>query len=1813
MVKKKLSTILAWTLSIAMTIGSVNVAGAAEVPQMESVQTEDSQTYEDRAENRQEDIIKDDVDIFNAGDVSEPTFEDEMDATAPELFTDGMQENVTSADSAVMEDNVYYSVDEGVLTIEGNGTVADTSSLEGENIVAIRIEKGITAIGSRAFRNYHNLKTVQLPLGLQHIGSEAFRDCEKLQEIQLPLGLTSLGDGIFRGCTKLTELTIPKSLTTLLDDYGGACYPFSGSSLQKVILEDGMETVPNSLFRGCESLIEVQVPESIKKIESDAFWGCTSLQSIQLPPNLEELGIDVFGRCKKLTEITIPKSLTTTLMGAFGESGLKKVTLEDGIETVPDSLFSGCEKLTEVHFPESIRKIGNAAFSGCISLKSIQLPTKLQSIGGKAFVNCKELQEIQLPLGLTKLGDRVFEGCSKLTELTIPKSLTTVSYSIGMEEYFNGPFNGSGLQKVTLEDGTQTVKTTLFWGCDKLTEVNLPESIKKIEKSAFKGCTSLQSIQLPSQLQSIENKAFDNCTALNCVKYPKSEADWKNVSIGQGNANLVNATFYFNNKNESTIPKPSKPVLKVKALNDNQVEITWDYKGELSVLKSFMLKRSENAKDFFNMKTFGDKTFRYIDKVSLPVSPKVYYYQLEVQDIYGRTETSDIISCELQNKDVSIPQVIINSSAHTYTAQNEEVRFSAKFSNGNNDNINYKWDFGDGTVADGKDVTHTFERTGQYNIKLTATNAYGTSSTDSLTLQVVELKDNGEFTKISFAVCNASNVKPISNAQVLIKTDKKEEKFETDENGKLTVVVPNADYIVSVCADKYLMRTFEAKAKGSTLDYTVGLTSTSIMSGKVTVTELDKEAIEKAGINVNAPGNEHVYEFRMSLIFAVGMKTYEFPYIILKNSKNEVLNCKGGGETHKIQLDDEKGSFMNIMIFPITEKFALVIYGETHWLKEMYQVKLVVNNDSMTDTLEQVNATLQLPNGLSLADMTTGTQSLTHNLGTIKPQKSVNTDWYVRGDKEGEYNLSAKVSAIAQPLGEKMNLEFTTTKPVKVYAGNALHMTITCEDYAERGKDYKVKVKLENVSKKSLYNISCGIKNSQQFKILRYKDKETWMPIDKKTDYKKNFTYQIDELAPGGSFEMELSTTIWFNSAAELIAFTKLGTFVDIAYYLTDVVVVATENATTSVPYDIIVERKERESLIDKVISTAVKNLLSENGYHIINSLGGKIVEIGGDAELIPLEFVPGGKTVLKFLQGTTNHKFVISIDDGRGTKDSIKNDIVQITTGSKTQEIVDTLNGTALKLTNGELSINAKLPGKTQIKIGVTNSLGKLEREYVLNVTVGDNIYQNSINLTPDSVTYNYKLNENELKTSIEKIKEKELEIYKNNPFLIMDEGITMNVSGQTKDSKYKVEFSKEQLDSIWNNTALNHFEVRGALGNVKLSRDLVQKVMENGENLNLEVEQLSKPSEMENGKWISDYRLTLLEDDKKIKYWGENKIPVTLPFEIKDNEKITHISVVHKKDNGEEEILPAKYDADSKTVSFETPGFSIFRICADVSTKTPDPKPTDAPVPDPKPTDAPAPDPKPTDAPAPNPKPTDAPVPDPKPTDAPVPDPKPSDVPTPDQKPTDVPTQEELDSVVKDVQVRGNVVTVILAGKTKNASGYDYVISKSENPNVKDARVDVIKNQIRTKTEFKYVPKGTYYAYCHAWVCDKNGKKVFGKWSNVYKFSVSAITPDTPQILSVKTRGTSITVTYIESADSTGYDVVLGKKSKKEHNGIRPYSYGKYKKLNIKTGICKVTFEKIPKGTYYVGIHSWNRTAPKNNRKVFSKWSKLRKVTTK
>ena len=200
----------------------------------------------------------------------------------------------------------------------------------------------------------------------------------------------------------------------------------------------------------------------------------------------------------------------------------------------------------------------------------------------------------------------------------------------------------------------------------------------------------------------------------------------------------------------------------------------------------------------------------------------------------------------------------------------------------------------------------------------------------------------------------------------------------------------------------------------------------------------------------------------------------------------------------------------------------------------------------------------------------------------------------------------------------------------------------------------------------------------------------------------------------------------------------------------------------------------------------------------------------------------------------------------------------------------------------------------------------------------------------------------------------------------------------------------------------------------------------------------------------------------------------------------------------------------------------------------------------------------------------------------------------------------------MISDVKVVGNKATVILSGDAEGASGYDYVISTDRDCITNKDYDSISKNQVQTSTTFKYVNKGVYYAYCHAWTRDENGKKVFGEWSNAYPFSVTAITPDAPVITNVKVSGSTIKVTYKAAANATGYDVVLGTSSKKENGETRPYHYGDHKVLNLEEGTVTATFKKVPKGTWVVGMHAFNRTS-EDGKKVFSPWSNLKKATVK
>jgi len=97
------------------------------------------------------------------------------------------------------------------------------------------------------------------------------------------------------------------------------------------------------------TVVEVDVADGVKTIDDHAFDGCNSLSSIKISDGLKKIGNRAFYYCQKLSSIKIP----------------------DGVETIGNDAFLGCHSLSSIQIPDGVEKIGESAFSGCGQLSSV--------------------------------------------------------------------------------------------------------------------------------------------------------------------------------------------------------------------------------------------------------------------------------------------------------------------------------------------------------------------------------------------------------------------------------------------------------------------------------------------------------------------------------------------------------------------------------------------------------------------------------------------------------------------------------------------------------------------------------------------------------------------------------------------------------------------------------------------------------------------------------------------------------------------------------------------------------------------------------------------------------------------------------------------------------------------------------------------------------------------------------------------------------------------------------------------------------------------------------------------------------------------------------------------------------------------------------------------------------------------------------------------------------------------------------------------------------------------------------------------------
>lgn len=293
-----------------------------------------------------------------------------------------------------------------------------------------------------------------------------------------------LGQDIFRSCNSLKKVILPQTL------YYIDSYAFYGcANLEEVVIPDGVTNVGYESFRECRKLTTINFPSSITSIEGWLFYGCTSLKSVDM---------------SSMTGITsIPSYL-------FYQSGINHVRLSSTVVNISNDVFRDTPlKSIEFGSNSKLQTIGSNAFYST-QLKSITIPASVKTIGNDAFGNCDQLASVlyEENNNLNAIGDNAFNSCPIRTFI-IPKKLI----SLGCQQF------SDSLREIVIEEGNKFFEISDDALCCKSdgslvyvpkdkSILYLPEYVTILKNGVLKNHNNLKKLVLSSNISDLGESPF---------------------------------------------------------------------------------------------------------------------------------------------------------------------------------------------------------------------------------------------------------------------------------------------------------------------------------------------------------------------------------------------------------------------------------------------------------------------------------------------------------------------------------------------------------------------------------------------------------------------------------------------------------------------------------------------------------------------------------------------------------------------------------------------------------------------------------------------------------------------------------------------------------------------------------------------------------------------------------------------------------------------------------------------------------------------------------------------------------------------------------------------------------------------------------------------------------------------------------------------------------------------------------------------------------------------------------------------------------
>lgn len=260
--------------------------------------------------------------------------------------------------------------------------------------------------------------------------------------------------------------------------------------ITSISLPPHLKTIANGAFSYCSSLLYLEIPDDVTIIPTEMCYNCNNLTRIKLSKNCTTIGSNAFYNCPNLSEIEIPEEITSIILqqrcfgndNALTNNEINKIGKI--INSVTEaSVFSGLNGITNVQ----VNVTGDSYFSNCQNLLNVLIvhANNSNSFGESTFYQCVSLKKVQLPEeeGIL-IGSSMFNGCNKLTDINIPNTCKTIG-------------------------------TNAFYNCTSLRNIKIPKSITQLQQSCFNNCTSLFDIEIEEDtLFTPQASIFTNCSSL---------------------------------------------------------------------------------------------------------------------------------------------------------------------------------------------------------------------------------------------------------------------------------------------------------------------------------------------------------------------------------------------------------------------------------------------------------------------------------------------------------------------------------------------------------------------------------------------------------------------------------------------------------------------------------------------------------------------------------------------------------------------------------------------------------------------------------------------------------------------------------------------------------------------------------------------------------------------------------------------------------------------------------------------------------------------------------------------------------------------------------------------------------------------------------------------------------------------------------------------------------------------------------------------------------------------------------------------------